>query len=251
MIRSLARAVGRPLVVVLTVAALGLGGEARAAFSITLQATGFAPLVIMDNVLGAPGDQNAVTNAIDIGPVPVNYGGFTIQTSGGADYSPDTGTGIAFIGQSVLSIRNDSNAGTLTITATNTGTPSPVGTAANNVESRLTLLEIVGGTGTVSSRTQMNAFTSSAASLSAFGAISVFDTTNIPTGGYTFSNQLTFQLSVGTQVDVQSRSLLTGTSTVGGGGNPVPAPPTLLAAMTALPVLGVFGAIRRRMRAIA
>lgn len=249
MIRSLARTVGRPLVIALTVAALSLGGEARAAFSVTLLATGNAPLVITDNVLGAPGDQNGTTNRIDVGPTPFSYGGFTISTSSSADYTPDTGSGVALIGQSVLSIRNDSNSGTLTITATNTGTTSPVGTAVNNIESRLTLVEIT-GTGTVSSRTLVNAFTSSAATLSAFGSASAFDNTNLP-ASYSFSNQLTFQLAVGSQVDVQSRSFLTGTSTTGGGGNPVPAPPTLLAAMTALPVLGVFGAIRRRMRAIA
>lgn len=204
--------------VVAVLSAVAVAAPSQAAFSVTLSNGVDADVTITD---GGAGDLNPLAGFILVGPT--NFGGYTL--SGGISSSFLSGS-TAEIQQSELFVTNMSGTVPITITAQNTGNTAPTGPV--NVETRLTLLNFIGD-GTVSSVTGIDATTVAPASLNAAGLSINTGVANTP-ASYTFSNQVTLAIDEGSNVDIQSRSVLA----------PVPAPSALLLAGLGVPALGLI-----------
>jgi len=197
---------------------------AHAAFTLTLQETGFGPITITDN--GA-GDVSGASGVITFSGA---FGDFFVQVSTGSSNSAG-GTEPAQLTINSLSITGASSSA-LTITLTDTGFTAPT-TSQVELRSQLSTTQLPLGT-TVTFTSSLNGSAGTPLTLTTVGGTTGLDIKALGGTPFTLSNVTTFNLTAaGT---VQATGITTATS---------PEPATVAMVATALPILGL-GYWRRR-----
>jgi hypothetical protein len=220
----------RPLLAALTLAAVGLGGEARAAFSLQLKASN--TVNVSDNQAGV--DTNGALNTISLATPFTGVTGYEITAQVSSIFTPGNP---AKIEQSILTVTNKSATTALTVTSTSTGV---AGFGPSSVITALTYLTIP-ASGSVTGQSVVNGVTLPSVTVSSFPGLSRTDGLVLP-GTYDFSNVATFNLAIGQTVSIQSSTIIT---------SAVPVPPTAVALAAGLPLLGGLRLLRRRTPAVA
>jgi len=232
----------------LGVAFLGLAAPAKAAYTVTLSQAGFSDLVIIDNVQN---DNNPAVGAIgfagDFGSftgTATNPDGISIQSSTNGAATGNASSLTGFLTNTTVEVRNNS-------TGTNPATLTVV-TSADNFTNPTTPLVTVDTLLQPTRTTGPGSITSSGESF--LNGTSVGQVGPIPNTGfdediqtvagpggavYTLSNTLTITAARNQSASVKIDTIVSAAA--------VPAPASLLMALTGTPLLGAYYWLRRRL----